>query len=106
MTDTARFVQQVKHWIHDEQNCVTVQRIVQTFGLSWAQASAVLKEVPDKAHEYNVTLFGRGDAGKNDNSTSSKFCLIIYYFVLMFCSHPLFFLNFLKSFSVGKIKAE
>lgn len=99
MTDTGRFVQQVKHWIHDEQNCVTVQRIVQTFGLSWAQASAVLKEVPDKVHEYNVTLFGGGTAGENDKSASSKFCFIILLCFDVLLSSSLF-PELLEKFSI------
>lgn len=63
---------QVSHWIHDEQACVTVQRIVQTFQLSWDEASSVLKGVPADGKNYSVIHFA---STSNNDSTNDAFRL-------------------------------
>jgi hypothetical protein len=76
MTDTSSIAQQVSHWVHDEQTCVTVQRIVQSFGLSWAEASSTLKKIPEKDRTYFITLFGQSDTkgdGSNDVPENGNF---------------------------------
>ena len=57
MSKPSSIAQQVSHWIHDEQACVTVQRILQTFDLSWEDASSLLKEIPEEGRKYSVTSF-------------------------------------------------
>jgi len=79
---TVKHQKEVSHWIHDEQACVTVQRIAQTFNLSWSDASALLKQVPLEGKAYSVTSFGRGgsseeDSGKNDASANGEYQLCI-----------------------------
>ena len=49
--------QQVSHWIHDEQACVSVQRVLQTFNIPWEEASLLLKEIPKAGQKYSVTSF-------------------------------------------------
>lgn len=49
--------QQISHWIHDEQACVTAQRVLQTFNISWEEASMLLKKIPQEGRKYSVTSF-------------------------------------------------
>jgi hypothetical protein len=56
--ETDHFVEEVSHWVHDEQACVTVQRIVQTFHLSWSVSLSILKEIPKDGNDYSVTVYG------------------------------------------------
>lgn len=68
---------QVSHWVHEERACVTVQRIVQTFNLSWSNALALLKEVPKEGHQYLVTRFTlSGKRDTSDDSTSEALRLV------------------------------
>lgn len=63
---------QVSHWVHEERACVTVQRIIQTFNLSWPNALALLKEVPKEGHQYLVTRFTLSRNSDTSDSSSSK----------------------------------
>jgi len=67
--------QQISHWVHDEQACVTVQRIVQTFDLSWSDALSLLKGIPKEGHQYSVTQFAstsKADTDSRNNDRTSK----------------------------------
>jgi ribosomal protein S25 len=72
--ETDHFVEEVSHWVHDEQACVTVQRIVQTFHLSWSVALSILKEIPKHGSDYSVTFYGleTSDAASSGVSAEGK----------------------------------
>ena len=76
-------VAEVSHWIHDEQSCVTVQRIVQTFHVSWSDGLALLQEIPKSGNHYTITRY---DCLEDTNSTSTSnskcwcVCVDVFWF--------------------------
>ena len=54
--ETGHVVEEVSHWVHDEKACVTVQRIVQTFHLSWSVSLSILKEIPKHGNTTTQSL--------------------------------------------------
>ena len=67
-SSSSGIAQQISHWIHDEQACVTVQRVLQTFNISWEEASSLLKETPQEGQKYNVTSFASSKKQKTSNN--------------------------------------
>ena len=73
MTDG--IAQQVSHWIHDEEVCVTVQRVAQTFDLPWSAALSLLKEIPKEGNQYSVTQFSSQTKESDSSNDNSKLTL-------------------------------
>ena len=101
MTVNESAARQVSHWLHDEQACVTVQRIVQTFNLSWTEASSLLQGVPKEGCRYTVVRYASHETqAENETNDNSEFMNIVENIIISLHSDMPMLFSF--SLSPGK----